>query len=201
VEIPRHYSAPPPLPTIFKEEEEWAPLAFALPAEEEQKCQEATRMEPLLPDSAPIGASIAAVPAEVPVVVELCDQLAALSFDSAKKYARAVWDDEGCSEDGEISLIKGELIEVQDASADTGWWYGRKVDTGTKGLFPSNLVKVFLSLSFSPSSLLFSSLSIHLPFSLIPFFRQHSASHIRDRSSDAQHSRAGHCLRNRARPT
>lgn len=65
-------------------------------------------------------------------------------LEAGKKYAQALWNDEGNPDDNELPLTKGEVLEILDTSTE-GWWFGRKLKPNGsplfQGLFPSNLVK------------------------------------------------------------
>jgi hypothetical protein len=42
----------------------------------------------------------------------------------------------------EVSIKKGQRIEVLDKVSDPDWWLGRVVESGEQGTFPSNFVKL-----------------------------------------------------------
>ena len=53
--------------------------------------------------------------------------------------AKVIFDHDAGGDD-ELSLKKGELVEVLDQLEDAGWWKG--LLNGKVGLFPSNYVKL-----------------------------------------------------------
>ncbi|KAF1798518.1 hypothetical protein FB192DRAFT_1288355 [Mucor lusitanicus] len=49
----------------------------------------------------------------------------------------------------ELSLLRGEYVDILDRNADDGWWKGKN-ERGESGVFPSNFVKELEEDSFAP---------------------------------------------------
>ncbi|KAL7332967.1 hypothetical protein PS15p_201938 [Mucor circinelloides] len=49
----------------------------------------------------------------------------------------------------ELSLLRGEYVDILDRNADDGWWKGKN-ERGESGVFPSNFVKELEENSFAP---------------------------------------------------
>ncbi|KAL9559563.1 hypothetical protein MBANPS3_000348 [Mucor bainieri] len=49
----------------------------------------------------------------------------------------------------ELSLLRGEYVDILDRNADDGWWKGKN-ERGESGIFPSNFVKELEEDSFAP---------------------------------------------------
>lgn len=48
--------------------------------------------------------------------------------------------------EGDLSLVKGEEIEILDDTVDGEWWFGKSLKTGLTGYIPSNYIEPVNSL-------------------------------------------------------
>lgn len=55
--------------------------------------------------------------------------------------ATVIYDFEGMKENGEISLMEGEVVTVLKTDVGDGWWEG-VTPSGNKGLFPESYVNL-----------------------------------------------------------
>lgn len=101
---------------------------------------------PSLPAAIPVAAlpPPPTQPAAIPVVALPPPPTTSLPANKPfrkKQLVRVLWDDDGDAANDEISLTKGEVIDIINSSDSEGWWYGRRSD-GVEGILPYNLVMV-----------------------------------------------------------